>query len=46
MVNQKKFSGRYWPVDFTEKEKLELKNGAFLGAEINIILNRNIKNIL
>jgi hypothetical protein len=46
MANQKKYCGRYWPVDFTEKSKLELRNGAVLGAEINIILNRNIKNIL
>lgn len=46
LIDQKKSSGRYWPVDFSEKNQLELKNGAYLGSEQSIILNKHIKNVL
>ena len=32
LLDEKKSSGRYWPVDFSEKNGLELKRGATLGS--------------
>jgi hypothetical protein len=31
LLDEKKSSGRYWPVDFSEKNGMLLKKGAFLG---------------
>ena len=44
LLDEKKSSGRYWPVDFAEVGGLELKKGAYLGAEETVLLNKHTKN--
>lgn len=46
LLDQKKSSSRYWPVDFAEKNGLLLKKGAYLGKEQVIILNKHLKNYI
>jgi hypothetical protein len=46
LLDPKKSSGRYWPVDFSEKEGMLLQKGAWLGREQIIILEKHIKNKL
>lgn len=46
LLDEKKSSGRYWPVDFAEKSGLMLKKGASLGREQVIILNKHLKNYI
>lgn len=46
LLDQKKSSGRYWPVDFAEKSNMQLKKGATLGPEQTILLNKHTKNII
>ena len=43
LIESKKSSARYWPVDFSEKEGLLLKKGAWLGNEIAILLDKHVK---
>lgn len=33
LLDEKKSSGRYWPVDFAEMSELKMKQGASLGQE-------------
>lgn len=44
LLDEKKSSGRYWPVDFSEKSGVQLKKGAKLGSEQTVILNKHTKN--
>lgn len=44
LLDEKKSSGRYWPVDFSERSELKLKKGAKLGPEQTVILNKHTKN--
>lgn len=46
IIEDKKSSGRYWPVDFSERGEMMLKKGAWLGPEQSIILNKHIKNMI
>lgn len=46
LLDEKKSSGRYWPVDFAEKSGMMLKRGAYLGKEQVILLNKHLKNYI
>lgn len=46
LLDEKKSSGRYWPVDFAEVSGLQLKRGAALGPEQTVMLNKHTKTSL
>ena len=46
LIEGKVSSSRFWPVDFSEKNGLMLKKGAWLGPEQTIILKKHLKNVL
>ena len=46
LLDEKKSSGRYWPVDFAEVSGLQLKRGAVLGPEQTVMLKKHTKTTL
>jgi len=46
LLEPKRASSRYWPVDFSQKGELKLSLGAALEREQIVVLNKHLKKRL